>query len=409
MDRLHIVPDNAQWKIVTRASNKVVEDKIPHLGTAYRRLMYHSKGRFIHKNGRSFFVPDEDSVIQPTMPPPVFKVGYDQQSAPQQMSTGSQTERLRMEARSKMKLSGGANGWVIESDGEVVFTCASFDEAQAMREILIGMIGVEPETEVGPCEVRSTPKAWQVVEAATGWVVAETKKFEQAKMLAEYNVVIPGSGGSIIHTDSPALHVQSPDFPAPGPIKLEYSDDEARDEKGKWTSGGGNVGDRVKVADGSGIDSGVKGHVISWDHPDAKEVKNGYPFVGGRTPEGMGWAAVKTDAGHVTTVPKDRLLTHTEEPAAPAPAAEKPATSGPRDLSTIAAEIQRDWSKQGTGVNYAAKPYLSAMHSLSSMKDKYGEDSAHSVVAYFLSNARSWKGDTAKRVKAELKSMLKSK
>lgn len=80
--------------------------------------------------------------------------------------------------------------------------------------------------------------------------------------------------------------------------------------------------------------------------------------------------------------------------------------SGPRDLGTIAREISKDW---GGKVNYAAKPYLDAMRSLGSMKDNYGQDSAHSVVAYFLSNASSWRGPVAQRVKTELKGMLKGR
>jgi len=78
-----------------------------------------------------------------------------------------------------------------------------------------------------------------------------------------------------------------------------------------------------------------------------------------------------------------------------------------RSLSDIAREINADWSKQGKGVNYAAKPYLSAMRSLDKVSDNYGYDSGESVILYFLSNARSWKGETAKKVKAELKQMLK--
>jgi hypothetical protein len=74
-----------------------------------------------------------------------------------------------------------------------------------------------------------------------------------------------------------------------------------------------------------------------------------------------------------------------------------------RPLHVIAKEIKKDWKN----VNYAAEPYLSAMFSLDSIKDRYGFDSGKSVVAYFLSNASSWKGETAKRIKAELKGMLK--
>ena len=75
----------------------------------------------------------------------------------------------------------------------------------------------------------------------------------------------------------------------------------------------------------------------------------------------------------------------------------------PRPLYTIAAEIQQDWKP----VNYAAKPYLEAMRNLEAVTDKYGYDSAKSIVLYFLSNASTWKGDTARRIKAELRGMVK--
>lgn len=79
-----------------------------------------------------------------------------------------------------------------------------------------------------------------------------------------------------------------------------------------------------------------------------------------------------------------------------------------RKLSVIAAEIKADWSKIGKGVSPYAKPYLDAMAELYSINDNYYEDSGDSVVAYFLVNAMSWKGEVAKRVKAELKAMLKT-
>jgi hypothetical protein len=74
-----------------------------------------------------------------------------------------------------------------------------------------------------------------------------------------------------------------------------------------------------------------------------------------------------------------------------------------RSLSEIADEITRDWPS----VNYAAKPYLNAMKSLDQITETYGQDPAKSIVAYFLSNATSWKGEKAKAVKAELKALLK--
>jgi hypothetical protein len=75
--------------------------------------------------------------------------------------------------------------------------------------------------------------------------------------------------------------------------------------------------------------------------------------------------------------------------------------SATRSLSTIASEIRRDWTK----VNFAAKPYLSAMAGLDTITDSYGYDDARSIVLYFLSNASSWRGENAKRIKAELKAM----
>lgn len=77
-----------------------------------------------------------------------------------------------------------------------------------------------------------------------------------------------------------------------------------------------------------------------------------------------------------------------------------------RPISTIAREIEADWSKIGKGINYAAKPYLNAMKSLNSIQDAYGADTGKSVVLYFLSNAASYRGETARRLKAELKAMI---
>jgi hypothetical protein len=74
-----------------------------------------------------------------------------------------------------------------------------------------------------------------------------------------------------------------------------------------------------------------------------------------------------------------------------------------RDLCDIAREIRRDWKK----VNFAAVPYLNAMASMGDIRDNYGYDSGKSVVLYFLGNAGTWRGDVAKRVKAELKAMAK--
>ena len=75
-----------------------------------------------------------------------------------------------------------------------------------------------------------------------------------------------------------------------------------------------------------------------------------------------------------------------------------------RSLNTIAREIRADWTKPYFG----AVPYLDAMRHLETVHDKYYYDDAQSVVLYFLANAATWRGETARRIKAELNAMLKA-
>ena len=76
-------------------------------------------------------------------------------------------------------------------------------------------------------------------------------------------------------------------------------------------------------------------------------------------------------------------------------------TTTTRPLYEIASEIRKDWKP----VYFGAVPYLEAMQTLTSIEDNYMFDSAKSVVIYFLSNATTWRGETARRVKTELKKM----
>lgn len=74
-----------------------------------------------------------------------------------------------------------------------------------------------------------------------------------------------------------------------------------------------------------------------------------------------------------------------------------------RALWQIALEI-------ATGENpipNSAKPYLAAMTNLETLSDKYGHDSAREIVLRFLCNAQMWRGETARRIKKELNTMLK--
>ena len=84
------------------------------------------------------------------------------------------------------------------------------------------------------------------------------------------------------------------------------------------------------------------------------------------------------------------------------------ANTNQRPLYVIAQEIRQDWKATSkNGIYFGAVPYLDAMSNLDNPTDKYGYDSGKSIILYFLANASTWRGDTAKRVKAELKAMSK--
>ena len=74
-----------------------------------------------------------------------------------------------------------------------------------------------------------------------------------------------------------------------------------------------------------------------------------------------------------------------------------------RKIQEIASEILQDWKKPYFG----AIPYIEAMLQLNTIHDDYCLDTAESVVIYFLANAQTWRGETARRIKAELREMLK--
>jgi hypothetical protein len=70
-----------------------------------------------------------------------------------------------------------------------------------------------------------------------------------------------------------------------------------------------------------------------------------------------------------------------------------------RPIYEIAREIERDWKNPYFG----AKPYLQSMARMDQIGDDYYLDEGRDVVLRFLANAQSWRGDTAKQIKAELK------
>lgn len=75
----------------------------------------------------------------------------------------------------------------------------------------------------------------------------------------------------------------------------------------------------------------------------------------------------------------------------------------PRPIHVIAEEIREVWTPRPHP--YAA-PYLDAMLCLNKITDNYLADSGKSIVLYFLANASTWRGEDARRIKAELKGMV---
>jgi len=74
----------------------------------------------------------------------------------------------------------------------------------------------------------------------------------------------------------------------------------------------------------------------------------------------------------------------------------------PRKIWKIAGEILETWKKP----NYGAVPYLEAMRQLNDVSDNFYLDSGQEVVARFLGNANTWRGEDARRIKAELRIAL---
>ena len=74
-----------------------------------------------------------------------------------------------------------------------------------------------------------------------------------------------------------------------------------------------------------------------------------------------------------------------------------------RLIKEIAQEIKSKWVKPSP----FALPYLNAMLQLDTIDDHYYLDTAEEVVLYFLCNATSFRGEDARRLKKELKDLIK--
>jgi hypothetical protein len=79
------------------------------------------------------------------------------------------------------------------------------------------------------------------------------------------------------------------------------------------------------------------------------------------------------------------------------------ATTAVRPLHVIADDIARHWPR----VYFAARPYLHALFELDTVEDRYHYDRADDIVRRFLVNATTWRGEHARRIKAELRGLLR--
>jgi hypothetical protein len=162
--------------------------------------------------------------------------------------------------------------------------------------------------------------------------------------------------------------------------------------------GSGHRGHRGRPGEvGGSLPSGDSGSAGRKARSPKTHVQPSYDFESGDIPETDDELYDLLDEVGLGDLGPDRI----REPKEPEPQLSErlPGMS----ISQIASAVRKDWKK----VNFGAKPYLDAMGSLENISDNYMFDSGVSVVSYFLANAGTWRGDTARMVKAELKKRLK--
>lgn len=77
-----------------------------------------------------------------------------------------------------------------------------------------------------------------------------------------------------------------------------------------------------------------------------------------------------------------------------------------RKIREIANDIAADYARQGKPVHPFAAPYVDAMLTMDSVGDTYGAESGEYVILYGLHNLSGWRGETARKCKAELKAAI---
>ena len=75
------------------------------------------------------------------------------------------------------------------------------------------------------------------------------------------------------------------------------------------------------------------------------------------------------------------------------------------DIREAALAYKREKGKAPSWLYYS-EDYLNALLTLNTIDEMYYADTAESVVRYLLSNLNTWRGEQARKIKEELKSML---
>ena len=77
-------------------------------------------------------------------------------------------------------------------------------------------------------------------------------------------------------------------------------------------------------------------------------------------------------------------------------------TEESRPLCVIAKDIKQSWKN----IYFGAVPYVDALEFLNRIEDIYIVGNGVSIVEGFLANSSSFRGEDARRIKAELKAIL---
>jgi hypothetical protein len=111
----------------------------------------------------------------------------------------------------------------------------------------------------------------------------------------------------------------------------------------------------------------------------------------------------KINSIHTVTLAEKLNLYFTKDTFLITTKTNKMQTINSRPVYRIAQDILNDW----TAPYFGARPYLAAMLTINNELENYGQDTAKSIILYFLSNASSYRGSKAKELKNELKTLIK--